>query len=385
MNYGMGTTYEWDAEDRLVAVNAGTNRSEISYNGLGQRIRMVEKNNGSITSNITYLWTSGSIAEERDSTGGVVTKRYLAGGMMVGATKYYFTTDHLTSVREVTDSSGNVVSRFDYDPYGNRSQVSGTFDPGMGFTSHFHHSSGLVLTWYRAYDPLTARWLSRDPIGEIAGTNLYAYIGGNPLGDIDPLGLWPAGYDNEEQWNDAMRDSGHGGWYRFANRVGNSVSAIGNAAGSALGISEYDPELQRNANPLSRADCQGGAVRAGTYGAVGVAGIAAAIAGGAIGAEIAAMLPGMQSMTVGMMRVGSSARNLGGLLPPHFYFGTGGALMHSLGGRMANFAASTAGTLMVNLPILSRYADRVLMPAGSRTNPNCLRAAWEAFSRGWGF
>lgn len=108
---------------------------------------------------------------------------------MVGATKYFFTADHLGSTREVTDNLGNVVSRFDYDPYGNRTQVSGTFDPGVGFTGHFHHSSGLVLTWYRAYDPVTARWLNRDPIGEAGGVNLYAYVGNNPVSHTDPLGL----------------------------------------------------------------------------------------------------------------------------------------------------------------------------------------------------
>jgi RHS repeat-associated protein len=187
-------SYTWDAKDQLVAIEwtpiAGTTRrTEITYNSLGQRVRMVEKTNGTATSTITYLWAGGAIAEERDSTAGTVSKRYLSGGMMVGATKYFFTGDHLGSIREVTDNSGNVVSRFDYDPYGNRTQVSGTFDPGMGYTGHFHHSSGLVLTWFRAYDPQTGRWLSRDPIGEAGGTNLYAYVGNSPINFLDPLGL----------------------------------------------------------------------------------------------------------------------------------------------------------------------------------------------------
>ena len=33
-------------------------------------------------------------------------------------------------------------------------------------------------------------WLSRDPIGEAGGINLYAYVGNDPVNAIDPLGLW---------------------------------------------------------------------------------------------------------------------------------------------------------------------------------------------------
>ena len=57
---------------------------------------------------------------------------------------------------------------------------------------HHHVSSGLWLTRYRAYDSQTARWLSRDPIEEEGGVNLYAYVGGNPLSYTDPRGLNPA-------------------------------------------------------------------------------------------------------------------------------------------------------------------------------------------------
>jgi RHS repeat-associated protein len=55
----------------------------------------------------------------------------------------------------------------------------------------FHAASGLYLTQYRIYDPRTGRWLSRDPIEEEGGINLYGYVGGDPLNWVDPLGLSP--------------------------------------------------------------------------------------------------------------------------------------------------------------------------------------------------
>jgi RHS repeat-associated protein len=60
----------------------------------------------------------------------------------------------------------------------------------FGFTGHYFHApSGLFLAVFRAYDPNIGRWLSRDPMAEKGGINLYAYVGNGPITFIDPLGL----------------------------------------------------------------------------------------------------------------------------------------------------------------------------------------------------
>lgn len=47
----------------------------------------------------------------------------------------------------------------------------------------------LPLTSQAFYNPGTGRWLSRDPIEERGGRNLHGFVGNNPLGMVDRLGL----------------------------------------------------------------------------------------------------------------------------------------------------------------------------------------------------
>lgn len=49
--------------------------------------------------------------------------------------------------------------------------------------------SDLIYYGYRYNNPTHGRWLSRDPIEENGGHNLYAFVGNRPVGSIDPLGL----------------------------------------------------------------------------------------------------------------------------------------------------------------------------------------------------
>jgi RHS repeat-associated protein len=48
---------------------------------------------------------------------------------------------------------------------------------------------GMYYYGYRFYDPATQRWLNRDPIGEVDGVSLYAFVRNLPLFWVDPLGL----------------------------------------------------------------------------------------------------------------------------------------------------------------------------------------------------
>ncbi|WP_446011594.1 RHS repeat-associated core domain-containing protein, partial [Candidatus Electrothrix sp.] len=48
--------------------------------------------------------------------------------------------------------------------------------------------TGLYYYGYRYYSPELGRWMSRDPIGEDGGLNLYGFVGNSPLVYVDPFG-----------------------------------------------------------------------------------------------------------------------------------------------------------------------------------------------------
>ncbi|WP_375552746.1 RHS repeat-associated core domain-containing protein [Rhodophyticola porphyridii] len=91
----------------------------------------------------------------------------------------------------VSVSTGAVAAEYDYDSFGQRTLVQGTEEVRYGFTSREHDArTGLIHYRARAYDPLTGRFLQRDPIGFASGDlNLYAYVENDPYNWTDPSGL----------------------------------------------------------------------------------------------------------------------------------------------------------------------------------------------------
>jgi YD repeat-containing protein len=99
-------TYEWDAVNRLVKITqrpaSGPEQvTEFTYDGLGRRVRMIEKTDNVVASDQRFLWVGAELAEEREANGATVTKRFLGLGEQVNGTNYYYTTDHLGSIREL--------------------------------------------------------------------------------------------------------------------------------------------------------------------------------------------------------------------------------------------------------------------------------------------
>lgn len=199
------STFEWDLKNRLTAIVTGTHRTEYYYDGSNRRIRVVEKESGSVQSDLRYVYAGQRMLEQRASNNSTVNIRFYGNGhvdVADGGKRYVYTNDHLGSIREVVlldGTSGNATSaslaaRYDYDMWGNRTVLDGGSAAEdlvqHGFTGHIYHRwSGVWIAPYRVYSPLLGRWLSRDPIGFQAGTNSFAYVHNQPMGAIDPLGL----------------------------------------------------------------------------------------------------------------------------------------------------------------------------------------------------
>lgn len=110
--------------------------------------------------------------------------------------------DHLGTPRVARTADGKVVWRWDSDGYG--TTLPNEDPDGNGIKTvinlrfpgqYYDVESGLHYNWHRYYSPKLGRYVQSDPIGIAGGINTYAYVAGNPISKIDPLGLTAIAFD----------------------------------------------------------------------------------------------------------------------------------------------------------------------------------------------
>ncbi len=92
----------------------------------------------------------------------------------------------------VNAANGATVANYEYGPFGEVIRATGPMakaNPFRWSTRYQDDESDLVMYPFRPYNPSTGRWLSRDPIGERGGLNLYCFVANDSLSKVDAFGL----------------------------------------------------------------------------------------------------------------------------------------------------------------------------------------------------
>jgi RHS repeat-associated protein len=216
--------YNWDAENRLSGMTVNTAygpayQLAFAYDSQGRRIQKVVTNGLSVTTNRflydgwnvivatniqsaileTFMWGS-DLSSDMQGAGGV-------GGLLevscqgTAMTNCFTAFDGNGNVSALVDASnGTVAANYEYGPFGEVIRKTGPMakaNPFRWSTEYQDDESDILMYPHRPYSASTGRWLSRDPIEESGGPNLYGFVGNSPINYVDPFG--------QMRWGDLER------------------------------------------------------------------------------------------------------------------------------------------------------------------------------------
>ena len=234
---GKALTLVFNAENRLVVVEpvtpvTGDSRSEFAYDYMGRRVsKVVSGWDGSgwqLTDTGYFVYDGWNLIAELDETGvteaayvwGLDLSQSLQGAGGIGGLlarvdvaqdkTHFYAYDGNGNVGQLVEAvGGSLAAAYEYDPYGNVVKAVGALaevNPFRFSTKYLDSEAGFYYYGYRYYVPELGRWLSRDPIAEKGGLNLYGFVKNRPVGLIDPLGK--ALYAIDGTWFDIEKKIG---------------------------------------------------------------------------------------------------------------------------------------------------------------------------------
>ncbi len=188
-------TGAYDPENRPTSITRSGSLTRYDYDGIGNRVQ----GRSSTVTRKYYHDTSGRLLTDIDVTNNTVTHYIYAGARLIasggpGRGYFFHHFNQIGSTLALTNSAGNVVGAFAYDPFGRVVARSGNVNTAMTFVGAYGVIEGggdLFFMRHRYYDARTGRFIQRDPIGFEGGqTNLYAYAMNNPFTFVDPDGTF---------------------------------------------------------------------------------------------------------------------------------------------------------------------------------------------------
>jgi len=195
-----GRTLSYDFENRLTGVPS--DGVQIGYDAAGQRVSVTE---GGVTTRflIDDLNPTGRAQVLEEVVEGVVQRVYTYGLGLISQRRIvsgspaisFYGYDGRGSVRYLTDASGAVTDRYDYDAFGVLIRRDGVTPNNHLFNGeYFDPSVNAYHLRARYYQQGVGRFLSRDPMAgsprDPRSMHPYLYAHANPVNISDPLGLF---------------------------------------------------------------------------------------------------------------------------------------------------------------------------------------------------
>ena len=197
----------YDADGNQILVKTETGVWHVTYNGENRPVKW-ERNDRTI--NVTYDFLGRMVA--RDGIGFMYDgfkliydtrenhyvwdpseiRSFRPLALFDGTKLAYYFLDGNKNVSDIVALNGDVVSHYEYSPFGQTIKATAT----NGFVNPFRFSSeyydeelGVISYLARNYNCRTGRWLQRDHGGEDFGLNLYAFVHNDPVSNVDYLGF----------------------------------------------------------------------------------------------------------------------------------------------------------------------------------------------------
>jgi RHS repeat-associated protein len=180
-------TYTYDSANRLISVSNQSSVSSYQYNGLGDRYTQTVNNQTT-----TYvLDLNAGLTQVLDN--GTNTYTYGLGRIsQTNTVTEYFLGDALGSVRQMTNTAGDITLTKTYAPYGTVTQSAGSGQSMYAYTGEQMDVSGLTYLRARYYNPNDGRFMSRDTWSgneyQPITYNKWTYANANPNFYTDPSG-----------------------------------------------------------------------------------------------------------------------------------------------------------------------------------------------------
>ncbi|MBN2275162.1 MAG: RHS repeat protein [Bacteroidales bacterium] len=183
----------YNHENLMTSLKSGSEDLKVYYDAMRYPRRITSQNN---VTNLFYDH-KGRLLFETDAAGSLTIMYVYKGRRLVALQNaddevFYYHTNRLGHVVALTDQNGNIVNKYAYTAGGEILGKSETVYNRFTFLGGFgaiRLTDDYILTGAKIYNPITGRFIQRDPLGLVTGTNQYLYTSNNPVAGIDPLGL----------------------------------------------------------------------------------------------------------------------------------------------------------------------------------------------------